>query len=325
MTLPGLEGMDSYTYDGRRSPLGGIVTVGAKNTAGVPIDRDKFFIKSVSAGDPFKKGDESAPKTALQRKRRAEHPEFSKFHASTSKSVRGVLHGVFVHANIADALLAGRKRHEPPEGAQKAPGNMPWCRCFDGKTALRWKGSANEWTKYPCPGDACPYAEDCKPDVRLVFQLAWPHLANLIKEGALPASTYLPQPLVEYKTGARSTSTNIRGFLEFFFEQAEQLGVQNPVLFGLPFQMTLESKSTEARKFPVVQFTPTMPVQEFLLSQVAYRRQLAAGNIHPAPMVKRIEDRTPDALAADEDDLSGPGGYVPRSGGNEITGEVVDD
>jgi hypothetical protein len=122
--------------------------------------------------------------------------------------------------------------------------------------------------------------------MRLLFQPVW-------------QSDKLPMPLMKFTSQSWHTISGLVGMFEHITEQAAQLGVESPSLYGLPFEMVLVTKTDSVKKtsFPVVRFSPTVNLQAFLLSQQANRKMLSE-----APQYVRLLDapeQDPDVIDAD--------------------------
>ena len=82
-------------------------------------------------------------------------------------------------------------------------------------------------------------------------------------------------------------------------EQAAQLGVQRPSLYGLTFDMVLVTKTDPVKKtsFPVVRFSPTVNLQAFLQQQHESRKRLAESPQYVGLLEATEQD--PDVIDAD--------------------------
>jgi len=267
-----------------KEPVGAVLTVGTKGPNGAPTDRDRFYIKV-----PDSQGNERVP-----------HPAFGEFNGAEPK-YRQSMTCVLVHATEAECFEWHRKAQKFP-APFKNHSKLPSC-TGDGTTAKRLAmvGDKVEFKEIPCPNDLCQYAiapnertpPCCKPWARLLFQPVWPAGTKLAIQGRTP--------LMKFTTQSWHTIAGLVGMFKHISEQAALLGVQHGVnLYGLPFEMTLIQKSDAEKKskFPVVRFSPTVNLQEFLIRQAQRVQQLAAGPSYIGLLDGPEQD--PDVLLADK-------------------------
>lgn len=209
--------------------------------------------------------------------------------------MRQTLRCVLVHASPADCFEWNRKAQKIMGGGFRNHPKLPAC-SGDGKRAKRLvmlsDGKA-EYQDIPCPNDLCEFAQapargkpQCGPWMRLLFQPVW-------------QSDKLPTPLMKFTSQSWHTISGLVGMFEHIAEQAAQLGVSAPSLYGLPFEMVLVTKTDPVKKtsFPVVRFSPTANLQAFLLAQQANRKQLAEAPQYVALLDAPEQD--PDVIDAD--------------------------
>jgi hypothetical protein len=245
-----------------KEPVGAVLTIGTKGSNGAPTDRDRFYIKVPDSADG----------------ERIQHPAFGAFNTAAPEH-RTNVRGVLVHATEPECFEWHRKAQKLQCAESGQPfrnhSKLPAC-TGDGRKASRLvllEGGGIQHAEIPCPNDLCKFAQQpnprtppaCKPWARLLFQPIW-------RDGSK-----LPTPLMKFTTQSWHTISALVGFFEHIREQAGHLGIANPSLFGLTFEMTLTTKtSPEAKtKFPVVRFSPTMQVQAFLMAQAASVQELA--------------------------------------------------
>lgn len=261
-----------------RVPVGAVLTIGTKGPSGAPTDRDRFYIKVPDSTEG----------------ERACHPSFGPFNAAKPE-LRQTVRCVLVHASQDDCFEWSRKAQKIMGGGFRNHPKLPAC-TGNGKTAKRLvmlsDGKA-EYQDIACPNDLCEFAQapargkpQCGPWMRLLFQPVW-------------QSDKLPTPLMKFTSQSWHTISGLVGMFEHIAEQAAQLGVESPSLYGMPFEMVLVTKTDPVRKtsFPVVRFSPTVNLQAFLLSQQANRKLLSE-----APQYVRLLDapeQDPDVTDAD--------------------------
>jgi hypothetical protein len=273
MDFRGIAGLEG------KEPVGAVLTIGTKSTdKRNPTDRDRFYVKVPDSSNDV----------------RVNHPAFAVFHAAAPEFRRSV-RGVLVHAAEVECFEWHRKAQKLPPPFQNHS-KLPAC-TGDGKKAKRLAllpDKRVEHVEMECPNDLCQFAQApndrtpawCRPWARLLFQPIW-------------ASDKLPTPLMKFTTQSWHSIAALVGFFDHIREQAALCGVQNPQLFGLPFELTLTEKSSPERrtKFPVIRIAPTVQIQAFLLAQMQRGQQLAQGRQYVALLDAPEQD--PDVLAAD--------------------------
>ena len=286
-----------------KEPVGAVLTVGTKGANGAPTDRDRFYLKV-----PDSQGNERVPHPAF-----AAYNFFPQLGEEASEQQRGQhrerehakrrnMHAVLVHASEVDVFEWHRKAQKLPAPFQNHS-KLPSC-TGDGVTAKRLAmvGDKVEFKDIPCPNDLCQFAiapnertpPCCKPWARLLFQPVW-------NSGSDGKPSPLPTPLMKFTTQSWHTVAGLVGMFKHISEQAALLGAQHGVnLYGLPFEMTLIQKSDAEKKskFPVVRFSPTVTLQEFLIRQAQRVQQLAAGPSYIGLLDAPEQD--PDVLLADK-------------------------
>ena len=254
-----------------RDPIGAAVRCGEKGSQGYPINTDMFYIVQ--------------PRE--ENGRRNPHPLFKQFNEAP-KDHRKVIRGNLVHQRI-NACFEHYLKAQAPKGSSH-PNKVPFC-TGDGEKAIRWmKKDADDFQEIKCSHSLCEYRLTkppmCKPFARLLFRLRW-------KEGSS-----LPTPLVKFTTGSWNTVANLKGFFDYVLGVANDAGIKDPKLFGLPFILTLamQNKPSEQTRFPVVTITPEIkdPV-DFFREQGERLQQIAEmqNNISALPeTVETLEDST---------------------------------
>ena len=71
--------------------------------------------------------------------------------------------------------------------------------------------------------------------MRLLFQPVW-------------QSDKLPTPLMKFTSQSWHTISGLVGMFEHIAEQAAQLGVESPSLYGMPFEMVLVTKTDPVKR-----------------------------------------------------------------------------
>lgn len=272
-----------------REPVAAVLRVGVKDRRGVPVDKDRFFF----ANPVERNGTFVGSKGEYQAVHRPLHPDFTHYHAQPA-GARKQIQGVLVHATAEECweYSLGAQALPPPWPAH--PDRAPACK-GNGVVALRFFGAARPqgfetvevdpetgYAEIPCPA-SCVYRKDqqrtCRPKGRFLFRLD--------QEG-------LPPVIVRIATQSWYTVSVIVGFFAHVEEQAGALNAgEVPNLYGLPFLLTLEERTTPKGTFPVVTMTPRTDLQRWLLTQ---RHRLAAIQGRPLPQVPRLQD--PDQQAA---------------------------
>lgn len=284
-----------------REPIGAAVTIGVKGAKGFPIERDRFHVVEAA---------EDADG------RRQHHRAFAYFNEQPPEK-RRLLRGNLVHATRERCFEWHLRDQVGPNGAH--PQRRPFC-TGDGVRAVRWMGGdADNFKEIECPHERCEFRQDpgggkpipCKPWMRLVFRLDWdPATQAALAKVGRPA---LPSMTVKFTSGSWNTVRNAVGFFDQFTDTARELGIPDAKLFGLPFTMQLGERTNRERKsrFPVVTFTPSMDLIEFLAAQKRDLDALGAMPVHEA-----LTDETqqaPDVVHADHRLIEGPA--VPGNGG----------
>ena len=239
-----------------REPVGAVLTIGTRKGTAAPTDRDRFYWK--------------LPKVDAS-KTRPDHPSFSAYNTAPPER-RKVLNAVVVHARLEDwctsSLIHYAQKGDP------TPNARPWC-TGDGRRATRWDRTAGAYKDIPCPHDRCEYRQGataaCKPILRVLFQPAWPRTED---------GRSLPSPLTELDSHSWHSTANMVGMIRHVQEQARQLGIEDGAWswYGFPFaiQLTEQTSREKQSRFPVLRFSPSVGVQDFLLAQAARRDELAA-------------------------------------------------
>lgn len=293
-----------------REPVFAVLRVGRKSESGAPIDRDRFFFASPVERNATFQGSKG-PYQSVFRPLHA-HPQFQQFHGRTPEHRRSIK-GVLIHGTAEDCWGYNLGAQELPAPWPKHPNRAPACQGTN-KVALRYFGSerpsgfekaevgADGYGRIPC-GDACPYRQRgpnkgplCKPKGRLLFRL-------FTKD--------LPACIVKLNTQSWFTVQSIQGFFEHVeLQAATLLGGELPNLFGLPFFLRLEERSTPVGTFPVMTMTPAVDLQDWLLGQ---RQRLAALQGKSAPPPVRLSDpEEQDAAALDFADIEMPAAALPE-------------
>jgi len=263
------------------------------------------------------------------------------------------LKGNIIHANLNEALLWNRSAQKLSAPHPNPKSQRPACE-GDGVRAVRFEGEVEGVERYgeiPCPNQECVFAMNglCKPSVHFIFRLRWnpddpfesqfqalrakwtSHSWNSLKnllgmfEAVLGTEAVAPwMPREEWKAGL-----------------AAELGVEHPSLIGMPFSMTIGSKTRAAdaktpqgRRYPVVHFSEDGDLVEWLLAQRLKFRALGAVEplALPEPSVtdpvfleiERHADRL-DLASIPESADSGPDGTAAGGRwGDSVAGEPVD-
>lgn len=260
-----------------QAPIGAAISIGRKGPNGAPIDKWRFFIVRPVADARGKEG------------RRDAHPAFTAFNALSCDAgkrdndrtpegrahdeLRATVRGILVHGTPEEAWtenFVGDKLpgHMHPKGHPSCIGN--------GVDAVRWMPGRNDYMPILCPGARCefqrpgppnprtgrPDKPPCHDHAKLIFQLRMK----------------VASPLCKFTTNGKESSSSIAGFFAHIREQAATLGVREPSFYGLPFALTLASRTGEGSRYSVCHMTPDfsdgLTLQEYLLSQGEGRRKL---------------------------------------------------
>jgi len=270
--IKGLEG---------REPVGVVLSLGIKDARGVPVEKDRFHLVVPHEADG----------------RRPHHAAFAPFNAAPPEK-RQMIRGNLVHATEAECFdYRLRAQVSKTLGLRAHPNRRPVCE-GDGVRAIRWTGDdPDDFTEIDCPNKDCPARlvepAECKPFARLLFRLRWPD------------GNPLPSMVCKFTTGGWNTAANLKGFFDQVRRTAQQIGLTDYTLFGLPFTLTLHQQTRPAARtrFPVVAISPDMDLIEFFARQQERIAQLQA-----APAVNLIEGPETDPAIEYEDvrQISGP-------------------
>lgn len=268
-----------------RDPVGAVVTVGTKGANGAPIDRDRFYFKSVFAQDVG----------GVQRKE--PHPAFAAYNKAEADK-RRTLRGNLVHARVEDCFEAGLAAQKL-KGFPSHPKKIPTC-CGDGKKATRFYGKkedgSDDFRVIDCPNDLCfariGRVKECRPAVRLLFRVNW-------NEGVA-----LPKILVRLVSHSWNSAANFQGFFDYLTEQAQAFGLGEFSVFGIPFAITLTEKTNpeEKSRFPVLTITPECDLQDYFVWQRKQLESFGGKLALPAPL-SAPENSAPEIVAADFADI----------------------
>lgn len=276
-----------------KEPVGAVLTIGRKGTSGAPVETDRFFIVQPSEGDD---------------RVRAQHPAFAAFNGAKPEARQSITCAL-VHAEMEDSWLHYLRAQVLGGDWPTHPQMKPACQ-GDGKTALRLyavgkDGAPDDYREIPCPNDLCEFRQGnvkkCKPFGRLYFRPIW-------KDGSP-----LPTPLMKWTTASWNNVAAVKGFFEHVEHQAEQLGLGDYTLYGLPFTITLgkKKKPQQGRAFPVITITPAMDLIAFFMAQ---RRQLLEAGA--GPLALSAGNRDVEEVEAESSDYQA---IVPG-----LPGEVID-
>ncbi len=254
-----------------KTPVGAVLTIGRKRRPednsgrpGVPINRDQFYLMQVDPA-PVKYRDKLV-KGGI----RPMHPSFQPFNDRKVQRVVGML----VHSHRDDCFEHYLRAQGTPDG-KMSPSQRPWCEGNgDYAHRLAWDAAGVETIeRIDCPNDECPFRQAtrdkpalCKPYARLYFQVRW--------QGA-SAKLLMPTPLVKFTTQSWHTTKALLGFFDYLDESAQRLGIPEPLLMGLPFELVLQERTDrEQRRFPVARMSPLIDPLQFWTESAERRQQL---------------------------------------------------
>lgn len=285
-----------------REPIGCALSIGRKGPSGNPIDKHRFFIVRPVADargqmgkrDPHPAYNEFNKLGPDAGKRDSERTFEGRAHDELRATVRGILVHGDKHECWTENLQADKlEGHNHPRGGPSCVGN--------GCRAERWMPAAQAYADIPCPGRKCPFMQPdqkgkkaCHPHVKLIFQLRMKSTSLLCK----------------FTSNGWESSDSVKGFFDFIEQQARFLGVDHVSTYGLPFALTLASRTGDGSRYTVAHMSPDFPdgrtLQEFLFAQSESRKQLAAEvGLLQIGMAATLEDdagNNADDLAA----LAGP-------------------
>lgn len=302
----GIEGLTG------RDPIGAAITIGRKGPSGAPIETDRFFI--VMPVDTL----------VGQHRVRPLHPSFVAFNEADPKH-RQSIRGNLVHASQSDCMDYNLRAQvlSPLSKWPAHPQKRPAC-SGDGKRATRFFGFADDgsedWREIECPNERCEFRigakKLCKPFARFLFRPHW-------------ESNKLPTPLMKLTTGSWHSVSALVGFFDYVSEQARNLGMESFSLFGLPFVLTLSTKTKpqDKQRFPVLSISPEVDLVQFFLSQRDTADRLGGGS-SPRLLAASLADDT-DEDAASDLALINPGHAIAKPAASDmdeaIDAEPVDD
>lgn len=306
---------------GSRDPIGVHVAVAVKGKSGAPTYGGRWWFMSHQTHSEEFVSSQGKRRRDLTRSPAA---GFEKWNAAAKALGRnlpeegpgrlGILRGVLVHAKMEDAALWRRGMYRFPEGHQNPKTRRHAC-TGNGITATRYMGAEDGQERYEtiaCPNRECEFAMcgACKPEGNLLFQLRW--------RADDPWEAEFPQVLAFYDTHGWETTEGIRGLFEYVLgteallteeerkvatlEQrakwkrglAQELGISDVSLVGLPFVMTVSEKTRRAdeqsphgKRNVVVNFSWDGQLIPWLLAQREQKLLLSEGNpsaLPPAPI-----------------------------------------
>ena len=298
-----------------RDPIGAVLTVGTKGPKGNPTETDRFYFKSA---DSVNIGEQLVKPL---------HPAFAAYNGAEPIK-RQSISGNIVHASRSEAfqaslsaqVLGAAWKHFP----KAHPNRLPIC-TGDGKKATRLYGigedGAEDWREIECPNDLCAFRQGatkaCKPSVRFLFRPRW-------KDGVT-----LPTPLTLLLSHSWHNASRLLGFFEHVEQQARQLGLEKFSLYGLPFLLTLGSKTkpSAGARFPVLSISPDTDLIAFFLAQREQLARMGAGEAQRAIPAKLTDPEQNDPAKIARDFAEIVPGVVPSKPGNAtepIEGEIVE-
>ena len=223
---------------------------------------------------------------------------------------RRILRGNLFHAYSSGCFLNHRKAYVLPDH-QRPPGKRPTC-IGNGELAIRYVDGG--FKEIPCNGELCEFSQPmqdnkgrmvkyCGPFSKLLFRLRWQPSAETVDGQDVTTTNRMPSMMCSYASGGWGTARNMLGFIEQITSAAEQLGIRDPILFGLPFVMTFSEKTNaETRtRWPVISFSPECDLLEFFLNTRKQIEQL--GTTPPEVPMLHTSDGSDAVLASDAREL----------------------
>ena len=259
----------------RRGPT--VVIANGKKSVdkgGAPIERDRFHLVDVHCN-----------KSGV----RPYHGAYVDFNNAPLEK-RRTLYGILVHKTPVEAFwhehnaqqlpvsyyskFGWFKKSRPDQQTVSHPNGRPCC-TGNGMRARRWTGPGpDDFTDMPCPGRQCEFSikigksrPPCGPKMAFTFQLRW--------DGEFK---HLPPALARYDCKGWETIANYLGFFEEIRLAIEALRINDPVLYGFPFVMSIAEKTKPSERWlwPVISISAAINPLDFFRSQREQIRQLSA-------------------------------------------------
>ncbi len=256
-----------------------VVSNGRKTPGGGVAERDRFHI---------------VEPTENKSKIKPYHPAFAAFNSAPVERRRSI-YGILTHLHEDDAFWYERKAQQLPVNFYKTqgwfkntredqktvahPNRLPAC-CggaadINGKIkARRWMGpDPDDFKIIDCPGERCEFAikadkknkPPCGPSLEFIFQIMWKD-----------EFAHLPSVTARYTSHGWNTLEYFIGFFNEITTAIKALGIEQPVLYGFPFMMSLaeKTKPSEGWNWPVVTIAPMISPLDFFYAQTEKRKQL---------------------------------------------------
>jgi hypothetical protein len=258
-------------------PISAVLTIGKKGPTGAPVEKDRFYIKDVQADDNDVRG---------------EHPLFAKYNHADPKH-RKYIQGNLMHAEIPKAWTHRLAAYRGPKGTNP-PNRKPFC-VGDGRQAVQFDESSQQFLEIDCPNDLCQFRQGakplCKPSATLIFRVRW-------HEGSS-----LPSLMMKFSTKSWYTIRYMLGVFEQVESAADGFGVE-PNVFGLPFSLRLTEETNREKKsrFPVVVMQIETDLVEFFERQADRQSNARLAAPQDAPQLTTASDEAADYL--DHEELS---------------------
>lgn len=273
----GIEGLDG------RDPIGAALTIGRKGSSGAPTETDRFFF--VQPVDT-KVGDQRV---------RPLHPSFSAYNEADAK-LRQSLKCNLVHERREDCFEHYLRAQVLSSKWPAHPQKRAAC-TGDGTKATRFFGfkedKSEDWREIDSCGETCEFRigdrKLCKPFARLLFRPRFD-------------SGKFPSLLTKLTSGSWHSVSAMLGFFQFIDDLARGLGMQSYSLIGLPFVITLSTKTKPqaAQRFPVMSFSIDGDPVAFFLAQRENVRILSGGEPKLIPAsLSDDEQQLPEIVASD--------------------------
>ena len=237
--------------------------------------------------------------------RREPHPAFRKFNELPPERRTSVVAAI-EHARLKECFEHHLTNQVGRSGQH--PNRRPFC-VGNGRVAVRWMGDkpanfetqreggktrkvyvggaeeADNFSEIECPNERCEFRLSdekkpaaCRPWMRLYFRLSW-------KEGSEMPSLPCVFTSRSWNTvanfyGERAADGRVvrSGLFGRLLDVANQLGIENPLLFGYPFVLHVakRTKASEQTRFPVTTPSPMMDAVDFFRSQSQRLEEIGA-------------------------------------------------
>lgn len=206
---------------------------------------------------------------------RIPHPDFVSY--NTAPVERAQTLGIkLIHFTPEQAWNFHLGAYKAPPG-HNGPATGWWCK-GDGCTALRTENGKT--TKIKCPNRMCEFSQEgsgpkqtgtwCKTHTRLIGQLNWGE------------KTPLPRIMFEWDSQSYHAYENVEAVFRTIKETAEQFGLVNFPVMGLPIRLSVDKTIKPGKTYPEVQASIDGDMMDYIGKM---RAALAGGEINPGNQI----------------------------------------